>query len=299
MSFFWFPFLHETHTIKKDANGGSTQFDEEMGPSSFLNIYHDVFRILFHPSPGLKAVIEERLQSVASLSLSSSSSSSRLSSLNQRHQQHHVTQLIPGKYSVAHYRAEYGREVNRHPKLREPEFIQNIALNSLRCAIELQPGDPIYFASDNVIAMDAVRQVAAHTGYPIVLFDREEAIVLRLDDYGADDNHNNKNENTTDAVAAATTKKQYQPSDYYSTFVDLYLAGNGNCVAFGRGGFGRFANLLSYNASCVFKHVKQFYPVKCKGYPPLDKTIKDLAKEGLRFVSTIDVKKDDAVLQTE
>ena len=55
-----------------------------------------------------------------------------------------------------------------------------------------------------------------------------------------------------------------------STFVDLYLAGNGNCVTYGRGGFGRFASLLSFNVSCNVKHVKNFFPQDCKGLPPFD-----------------------------
>lgn len=81
-----------------------------------------------------------------------------------------------GQYSVAHYRAEYGREVDRHPKLREPSFIQTIAFNAVKCAIQLRPGDPIYFASDNMIALDAIRRIAAYTKYPILTFDREETI---------------------------------------------------------------------------------------------------------------------------
>jgi hypothetical protein len=80
----------------------------------------------------------------------------------------------------------------------------------------------------------------------------DEAVPLKLDDY-----------NTT----TTTTK----PSEYYSTFVDLVLAGNGNCVAYGRGGFGCFASLLSYNASCSIKHVKSFFPVICQGEPPFVK----------------------------
>ncbi|KAL3903905.1 MAG: hypothetical protein SGILL_010268 [Bacillariaceae sp.] len=234
-----------------DAQGGSAQYDEEYGPSAFLNVFHDVFRILFQPSPNLQAVIEEKMA----------------------HNNNNDVHMEPGKYSVAHYRAEYGREVSRHPKLTEPSFIRNIAINSLRCAIEIQPGDPIYFASDNMIALQAVQKIAAFTKYPILTFDRDETIVLRLDDTGI---------NHTDAGDDDPPVK-YQPKDYYSTFVDLYLAGNGDCTVFGRGGFGRFANLLSFNASCAFKHVKQFYAVNCKGLPPLDKDENQLARAGLKL----------------
>ena len=45
-----------------------------------------------------------------------------------------------------------------------------------------------------------------------------------------------------------------QPSDYYSIFVDLYLMGMGHCFSYGQGGFGRYALLLSYNATCSRRH---------------------------------------------
>jgi hypothetical protein len=239
-----------------DAQGGSTQYDEVNGPDSFLNVYHHVFRILFRPSIGLETIIQQKMQA---------------GGINDN------VQLTPGQYSVVHYRAQYGREVDRHPKLRQPSFIQTIAFNAIKCAIQLQPGDPIYFASDNMIALDAVRRIAAYTNYPILTFDRDENVVLRLDDTGIGYSNN---------ITTTTTTKQrwvnsYQPSDYYSTFVDLYLAGNGHCVTFGRGGFGRFVNLLSYNASCSFKHVRQFFAVPCQGYPPLDKTEDELVQAGL------------------
>jgi hypothetical protein len=159
--------------------------------------------------------------------------------------------LVPGQYAVAHYRAEYGKEVKRHPKLREPGFLQAAAHNAVRCASELQPGAPIYFASDSAFAMENVKQWADGLNYPVIQFERTEAKPLALDDMG-NETHPNK------------------PSDYYSTFVDLYLAGNGNCLTYGRGGFGRFASMLSYNVSCSRKHTKAFFPVNCKGAPPFD-----------------------------
>jgi hypothetical protein len=242
-----------------DALGGSVQYDEVMGKGAFSAVFHDLFRFLFRPSPGLRRQIDGRqLHGGAGTAAAA---------------------LPPGRYSVAHYRAEYGREVGRHPKLTEPAFIRKVALNSLRCAIQLQPGDPIYFASDNIVALRAVREHALQTGYPIYTFDRDEDVVLKLDDYG-DIDRGNKSDTTTASSSGGLSP--IRPSDYYSTFVDLYLAGSGTCVTFGRGGFGRFASLLSFNSSCAFKHVKQFYPVPCMGSPPLYKTRTELRREGLR-----------------
>jgi hypothetical protein len=203
-----------------------------------------------------------------------------------------MAELIPGKYSVAHYRAEYGREVARHPKLREPKFIQNIAINSLRCAIELQPNDPIYFASDNRIALETVQKYAEYVNYPIITFDRDEKVVLKLDDIGNITDESSHDDVVVDGTSneqqQSPRRRRHPPSDYYSTFVDLYLAGEGNCVAFGRGGFGRFANLLSYNATCSFKHVKQFYAVPCRGLPPINKNMEALINDGFRFPTFMD-----------
>jgi hypothetical protein len=216
------------HAHIHDTRGGATQYDEIFGPNAFAEVYHDLFRVFFQPAPALQGLMQRTLQATTSINTS--------------------TFLIPGDYSVAHYRAEYGREVARHPKLTEPSFLKHVALNALRCASELQASTrkPIYFASDSPIALETVRQLAVKLNYPILTFDRTEKVPLKLDDCT----------NTS------------QPSDYYSTFVDLYLAGNGKCVTYGRGGFGRFASLLSFNVSCSKKHVERFFPSTCQGKPP-------------------------------
>lgn len=219
------------YTHLHDTLGGMTQYDQEFGAGSFQTIYHDLFRIFFRPSPSLQTLIERYL--VTDPTKASNAT------------------LVEGQYSVAHFRAEYGKEVLRHPVLTEPSFLQHVTFNSIRCASELQPSErriPIYFASDNAIAMETARQMANKFHYPIITFPRSEDSPRRLDDY--DD--------------------QTQPSDYYSTFVDLYLAGSGKCVTHGRGGFGRFASLLSFNVSCSSKHVKQFFPAECLGRPPFE-----------------------------
>jgi hypothetical protein len=57
-------------------------------------------------------------------------------------------QLRHDEYSVVHRGAKYGKYVDRHPKLRQLSPIQEIASNGVKGAIQRQPGDPIYFASD-------------------------------------------------------------------------------------------------------------------------------------------------------
>jgi hypothetical protein len=254
------------HTHIHDVLGGSTQYDEQFGQGAFGKVYHDLFRILFAPSPGVQRLIDSKMlflgrtgttaAAAADPNTKTTTSTSRTTLSNSTPPTPLLPQLlVPGTYAVAHYRAEYGREVRKHPKLTEPGFLRQVALNAIRCASQLRTHNrtPIYFASDNPMAMETVRLLALEKQYPLITFDRDEAVPLKLDDY-----------NTT-----TTTK----PSDYYSTFVDLLLAGNGNCVAYGRGGFGRFASLLSFNASCSIKHVKSFFPVICQGEPPFVKEV--------------------------
>lgn len=226
------PLIIFTHL--HDFHGGETQFDEEFGVGSFQAIYHDLFRLFFAPAEDVKILMNRHLLGTK-VSYNHPISASKEGI------------LVEGQYSVAHYRAEYGKEIQRHPILSKPEFLQKVAINAIRCASELQTSRvPIYFASDNPLALNTVRRLASDVNYPIITFHRAEDVPKHLDSY----------DNET------------RPSDYYSTFVDLYLAGSGRCVTYGRGGFGRFASLLSFNATCNSKHVKQFFPSTCQGRPP-------------------------------
>ena len=220
------------YTHIHDTQGGATQYDEVMGPGSFAQVYHDLFRVFFQPSPGVQRQIDQKLI---------------------------TSGLQYGHYHVAHFRAEYGKEVQKHPVLSTTRFLEKVTINALKCASEFPMNlygrdkgpTPIFFASDNRIAIEKAVSLGKELNYPIVTFERSEASPLPLDQYN----------NVT----------RIDPSLYYSTFADLYLAGNGDCVTHGRGGFGRFASLLSFNVTCSSKHVKQFFPVECKGRSPFDR----------------------------
>ena len=233
------------YTHLHDAQGGMTQYDEEFGTGAFAQVYHALFRTFFQPSPNVQYLIDKHLVTDPM----QASSNDKL--------------LVQGQYSVAHFRAEYGREVKRHPLLLEPAFLQKVTMNAIRCASELQPSVeavPIYFASDNPVALATARQIAKVFDYPIITFERSEEKPRHLDDY-------DKNNVT-------------RPSDYYSTFVDLFLAGSGKCVTHGRGGFGRFASLLSFNVTCSSKHVHRFYPVNCQGRAPFHRPLFEIESSG-------------------
>ena len=48
----------------------------------------------------------------------------------------------------------------------------------------------------------------------------------------------------------------FNASDYYDTFVDLYLLAGAHCTAFGVGGYGKWANRLSPNPNCYIDYSK-------------------------------------------
>eukprot|EP00934_Nitzschia_sp_Nitz4_P000634 Nitzschia sp. Nitz4//scaffold49_size126201//88637//89833//NITZ4_003652-RA/size126201-processed-gene-0.147-mRNA-1//1//CDS//3329553179//634//frame0 len=219
----------------QDTFGGSIQYEEVVGEGSFARVFHDLFHILFEPTPPLYQLIQTTLDQA---------------------------NLQPGRFAVAHYRAEYGKEVTRHPFLTSTSYLTRVTLNALRCATQLFPQQPIFFASDNAVALEVARKQGSRLPFPIRTFVRKEAAPIHLDRTVV------KQDNTT-STTTSTTVQHYPPSAYYSTFVDLWVAGSGQCVAYGRGGFGRLASLLSYNASCSRRHVKTFRLDYCEGVAPL------------------------------
>eukprot|EP00934_Nitzschia_sp_Nitz4_P003302 Nitzschia sp. Nitz4//scaffold113_size70149//10443//11767//NITZ4_005940-RA/size70149-snap-gene-0.134-mRNA-1//1//CDS//3329533311//3292//frame0 len=99
--------------------GGAEEYDQELlpGESTFDQVYHDVWRVLFTPSPPIREIIEGYM--------------------NEWH-------LTPGNYAAAHLRALYARIQNR-----TDEEATLLTQNSLNCASKLRPGGPFFFSSDH------------------------------------------------------------------------------------------------------------------------------------------------------
>jgi hypothetical protein len=135
--------------------------------------------------------------------------------------------LEPGNYAAAHLRAVYA------VKSRRPHTIQQWAMNAVNCASHLRPGGPIYFCSDSKYAVQVIQDYAKEHSRKIVsLLHEKEPLHLEK---------------------ANWTNRQ--ASEYYDTFVDLYLLGMSKCVAYNVGGFGRWGLLLGYNATCGYEHM--------------------------------------------
>ena len=132
--------------------------------------------------------------------------------------------LKPGQYTAAHLRALYGM------KDRAEAVKANWAENALNCASELRPQNPIFFASDSTNA----------THYAKIYANRRNATVKTR----------NPNPNPPYHIDKVKNHIKYPPSDFYDTFVDLYIMAQADCVTYNKGGYGIFALLMSRNSSC-------------------------------------------------
>jgi hypothetical protein len=182
------------------------ELGDKTGYSEYERLFRDLFRGLFTPSLPISQLLRERLQN---------------------------GQLIPGNYTSCHHRAFYAIEGKKH--LRNNRDLRKEAINAVNCAAKLQPGLPVYFASDSLVSVTAVRAYARKNKLAV------EAPI-----------HDESNENLhLDRVDSGVSRNA---SDYYATFVDLLMLSNGRCLAYGAGGFGRFGALLSEDPTCTVHH---------------------------------------------
>lgn len=132
--------------------------------------------------------------------------------------------LIPGNYVAAHLRALYAIED------RPMHQIQQWTHNAINCASELRPGSPIFFASDSANAS------LIATAYSKSKNARLETHV--------------PNPNPPLHLDREKDWQNRQPSDFYDTFVDLYLLSLAGCVTFNKGGYGHWGLLIGGNLDC-------------------------------------------------
>jgi hypothetical protein len=141
--------------------------------------------------------------------------------------------LVPGEYASAHVRALYAVQ------FRHMGSIKRWTVNALNCASTLRPGKPIFLASDSTISSEIADAYGKYMHTTIVTHQSNPSPPLHLD----------KADNVTDT----TSLKKHPPSDYYDTFIDLYLLALGRCTYFSKGGYGSWAMLIGGNTSCAIK----------------------------------------------
>jgi hypothetical protein len=138
--------------------------------------------------------------------------------------------LQPGKYVGIHIRALYAVEE------RDPGMVRHWSRNSVNCASQLQQGGPFYIASDSEFAV----QVAQEYG-------REKQVVVASRSIRNDDGTISSSHAQPYHLDKAPRKAK--ASDFYDTFVDLYLLALSRCITYNMGGFGTWALYISPHAN--------------------------------------------------
>jgi hypothetical protein len=140
--------------------------------------------------------------------------------------------LTPGEYSAVHIRSKYLTE-----KVESLSLIQN----AVNCGCQLSHGKPIYIAADDNRAIEYAIAYGSSKG-GVVVGRAGEYPILHLD-------------RRADFLANSPTEPNtFQPSAYYQAFVDFYMLAFSSCLSLHKGGFGRWAQLMMKNTSCVTNH---------------------------------------------
>jgi hypothetical protein len=185
--------------------------------ADFATVYHEMWNLLFEPSPPVNALIDEQMNEL---------------------------QLQPMQYDALHMRMVFFVSEVDTPGLIENAT--NCLLNSFG-----SPPIPLYVASDNVDAkLKATQYASTLTTNPVVArFSNQTTMHL---DRGSDFSE--------DGLAMPLVAEPY-----YETFVDLYILSRARCVVYGRGSYGRWANLLSANSSCSMS----YFVDRAYNFPPI------------------------------
>lgn len=161
------------------------------------------------------------------------------------------TGLKPGGFVGSHFRADHGRVEVGGGRITE-ETIRVIARTIVKCAAMMRLDYPVDFAGDTAATVEAVRESAP-------AFKEKGVIVVTP----GDDQHRQREQytykfgNKTMVQIPGPLHVDFDKgnvSNFYPAFVDLLLMGNSMCQVYGIGGFGSFASLLSYNASCFYTY---------------------------------------------
>ena len=197
-----------------------THFNDSEYP--FHRVYRDIFHSMFRLVTPIERKVQEALKEL---------------------------KLTPGAYTSVHVRL-------RHPNsglyalqngnidkeglnfTDETEIaVKKIVNHAFRCASTINYDDnPMFFSSDS---HDATNYIVTEGKF---LLDNIDEALPRIAGIIRDHEPLHLDENTFN--------KTRVPSDYYPTFIDLWLLGMSSCTAFGIGGYGILAMSLSYNYSC-------------------------------------------------
>jgi hypothetical protein len=145
---------------------------------------------------------------------------------------HRGYRLVPNRYVGVHIRAKYTGDRGNNAEMVE---------NAVHCATQLRPGYPVYLASDSRVASSYAIKYGRQVGAKVIA-QVSDAPPLHID-------------RGTDFLSLQGADwMRRNASDFYDTFVDLYLLAGGACTTFNIGGYGRWASLIGSNSSCSINH---------------------------------------------
>jgi hypothetical protein len=160
--------------------------------------------------------------------------------------------LRPNQYHALHIRSQY---------LNNETTTAGLVKNATNCALFSYNDStfmPLYIATDSNTATQHATQHAVHWNKSMVAARPSTKEPLHLD----------RGREGFLAQYPREPDLLDNPAAYYDTFVDLYLLSLAQCITFGRGYFGRWANLISANSSCYVSyfdkpHHQYKFPPSC------------------------------------
>jgi hypothetical protein len=260
---------YDTHPIphRIDDTTSSTSSDSE-GELPMWDVYADFWRALFVPSEGVRNKILATLrdldlllsdsgnnndddddpfiqigQNTTMASLTASNSAAMLM----------IPNITVRPYVSVHVRANYTLdESDRHLEVNaircaamlQQQYLTNVAKYDNRTNISLNTSVlPIYVASDTLIVAQRAIQYGRDHGVRVVSRDSHVRRFSNDTNNGTYNMTNNNNPYHIDQPPPMT-----HPSDFYDTFVDLYLLAMGRCHSWGVGGYGSWAYVIAPKA---------------------------------------------------
>jgi len=252
-------------TIFQAYHYGSIPYNErrlqktkEKEEPTFRQVVRDIWRTLFTPTPQIQSLIRQEMEYLG---------------------------LVEGRYAAIHCRVLYAVQD------RDPQQIRTVTQNALQCASELYQSvqGPFYIASDstrstqmaieyartimvNITTTTTTTTTTAATASSSLTANNDASswkemipiVVARSTTTATTTNNKNQNALHFDRIPLPDIDKSinnnqpfYQASDYYDTYVDLYLLAMSECVTHGIGGYGKLASYLSWNESCSSSHFKK------------------------------------------
>ena len=142
--------------------------------------------------------------------------------------------LIPHHYASVHVRALYAND-----KASQLAVVEN----AVRCGTQLFPGAPLYVASDSAnVTSHAVLYGTSQGGRVVTASQPGDPAPLHID------------RGSNFLSADGQDWNQHNASDFYDTFVDLFVLAHGACTTFNVGGYGRWASAIGPNRTCAIDH---------------------------------------------